>query len=130
MGTTPVLYGENVSGKRPVFSRLGPKPCMPSAGFAIVEGMSHPEPSFFDYTCDRCGQPLCERVQLMNLALNYEEEIYCLNCLAAEQGMSEPELAEFTKAYIQSRDCFKTPWDKFNAKPCPKLSTHQCFCQD
>lgn len=120
---------KTVPVKAPNHNPFGPE-LHAAPRFCYSEGMAYPEPSFFDYTCDRCGQPLCERVQLMNLSLNYEEEIYCLNCLAAEQGMSEPELAEFTKEYIQSRDCFKTPWDKFNAKPCPKLATQQCFCQD
>jgi hypothetical protein len=86
--------------------------------------------SFFDYTCDQCGAPVCERVQLMNLALDYVEDLYCLQCLATEQGMEQPELAEFAKDYVYSRECFKTPWDKFNAKACPRLSQNQCYCQD
>ncbi len=98
--------------------------------FAIIEGMSSSSALFFDYTCDVCGGPVCERIQLMNLALNYEEELFCLDCLASEQEMSPPDLASFAKEYVYSRDCFKTPWFKFNAKPCPKLDQQQCFCQD
>ncbi len=85
---------------------------------------------FFDYTCDRCGAPVCERVQLMNLALNYEEELFCLDCLAAEQDMSPEALADFAKSYVYSRDCFKNPWMKFDATPCPKRTDGLCFCQD
>lgn len=68
----------------------------------------------------------------MNLALDYVDEMYCLSCLSAEQGMSEPELADFAKDYVHSRECFKTPWDNFKNKAiqCPKIATHQCFCQD
>jgi hypothetical protein len=92
--------------------------------------MTPADASFFDYTCDRCGAPVCERVQIMNLALDYVEDIYCLACLAAEQGTSEHELADFAKAYVHSRECFKTPWDKFDASRCPKLAQNQCYCQD
>jgi hypothetical protein len=92
--------------------------------------MADTDVSFFDYTCDQCGAPVCERVQLMNLALDYVEDLYCLQCLANEQGMPQPELAEFAKDYVQSRECFKTPWDKFNASTCPKLPLGQCYCQD
>lgn len=66
----------------------------------------------------------------MNLALNYEEALYCLDCLAKEQDMPPAELADFAKTYVYSRDCFKTPWFKFNAKPCPLQALGQCFCQD
>lgn len=85
---------------------------------------------FFTYTCDQCGAAVCERVQLMNLALDYVEDLYCLPCLASLQDMEPPELAEFAKDYIESRDCFKTPWRKFDAAPCPRLENGQCFCQD
>ena len=108
---------------------------MSGPGFVIVdfcysEAMTQDNLSFFDYTCDRCGAAVCERVQIMNLALNYVEDLYCLACLAEEQGMSQPELAEFAKEYVHSRECFNTPWDAFNAKPCPRLPLHQCHCQD
>lgn len=92
--------------------------------------MSTPETSFFDYSCDMCGAPVCERLQLMNLALGYEESLCCLDCLAQQQEMPPAELAEFAKSYVHSRDCFKNPWLKFNAAPCPKLTLNQCFCQD
>lgn len=85
---------------------------------------------FFDYTCDRCGSPFCERVQIMNLALDHVEEMYCLNCLAEDQGISPQELAASLKDYIHTRECFQTPWKKFNVSNCPKLEEQTCFCQD
>jgi hypothetical protein len=88
--------------------------------------------AFFDYYCDRCGAPFCERVQIMNLALNYVDEMFCLMCLAAEQGLSEADMATFARDYVYGRECFKTPWDHFGpqARQCPRLTTETCFCQD
>jgi hypothetical protein len=85
---------------------------------------------FFIYACDRCGAPFCERVQIMNLALDYVDEQYCLACLATEQEMGQPEIAAFAKDYVHARECFKTPWDNVNAAACPRIEQHQCFCQD
>jgi len=87
---------------------------------------------FFDYTCDLCGNPLCERVQIMNLSLDYIEELYCLSCLSQQQGLNEAEMAETAKEYVQGRDCFKTPWDNFGpqARTCPLLKFQLCPCQD
>lgn len=92
--------------------------------------MNADAPSFFDYYCDRCDAPFCERVQLMNLALDNTEDAYCLACLAADHDMDEAGMAAFANDYIQSRDCFKTPWQAFDARPCPRVSTHTCYCQD
>jgi|SRR6478609_7741519 len=94
--------------------------------FSPEEGM------FFDYTCDLCGAPLCERVQIMNLSLDYVDDLYCLSCLAKQQGLSDAELAETAKEYVQGRECFKTPWDKFasQAQVCPLLKYQSCPCQD
>src|SRR4051794_9740319 len=87
-------------------------------------------PSFFEYTCDRCGAPVCGRMQIMNLALDFVEELFCLACLASEQDMAEAELADFAKAYVYSRECFLTPWQNIQAATCPKIEQQQCFCQD
>lgn len=91
-----------------------------------------PESLFFDYHCDRCDALFCERVQIMNLALNYIDEMFCLSCLAKEQDLSEAEMAQFAKEYVYARECFKTPWDNFSpqAQQCPRLPLQQCFCQD
>ncbi len=85
--------------------------------------------AFFDYHCDRCGAPFCERVQIMNLALGYVDETLCLACLSAELSKPEPDVAHFAWAYVQARDCFKDPWLKFNASACPRLESHTCYCQ-
>lgn len=93
---------------------------------------SHAALEFFDYACDRCGALVCERVQIMNLALDNVEELFCLACLAEEQDMEQPALAEFARDYVYSRECFKTPWDAFaaQAQRCPNLANHTCYCQD
>ena len=85
---------------------------------------------FFDYPCDHCGQLFCGRVQVMNLALNYIEDQYCLDRLATTHTVSRMELATMARAYIASRECFKTAWDRLNVRACPLIATHQCLCQD
>ena len=87
---------------------------------------------FFDYTCDQCGGPVCERMQIMNLSLDYEEELFCLSCLAKEQGLPIETMASTARDYVYGRECFKTPWDNFapQAQKCPLLANDACFCQD
>ncbi|MDX2084011.1 MAG: hypothetical protein SFZ03_01310 [Candidatus Melainabacteria bacterium] len=87
--------------------------------------------SFFDYTCDRTGEPVCERVQLVNLALGYEEALYSLSCLAQDRGLSELELMQRVREYVMSRDCFRKPWLSFDATACPRLQLAEpgCYCQ-
>jgi hypothetical protein len=85
--------------------------------------------SFFDYYCDRCDTPFCERVHIMNLALDNVEEAYCMSCLAQEFSQSPQQLAAFVWDYIIARDCFRNPWRKFNASDCPRLEAQQCYCQ-
>jgi hypothetical protein len=106
--------------------------CRLPSVFAIVDAMTLPEAPFFDYTCDLCGAALCERVQIMNLALNYVETLYCLACLAEEQGLTQEAMADFAREYVYARECFKTPWYHFGAqaRQCPRLPLLQCFCQD
>jgi hypothetical protein len=103
-----------------------------STSAIVVAIMSLPESAFFDYTCDTCGASICERLQIMNLTLDYVDDLYCLDCLAKEQDLPPPEMAEFAKAYVHARECFKTPWDAFAPKAvqCPRIATGQCFCQD
>lgn len=86
---------------------------------------------FFDYACETCGAPYCERVSVMNLALGETEAGYCLPCLAQLQAgtVTAGALAERLKPYILSRDCFKKPWLAFDPSPCPAASTNTCFCQ-
>ncbi len=85
--------------------------------------------NFFDYSCDACGEMFCERVNLMNLALGFTEDAYCLACLAKDHERSEAVMADFCWGYVQGRDCFKDPWLKFDAAACPRLKDHTCYCQ-
>ncbi len=87
-------------------------------------------PDFFDYHCARCDAAYCERVNIMNLVLDYTEDGYCLSCLATEHEMDEPGLVAHLKTYIDSRECFLTPWSGFDPSPCPRLRTQTCYCQD
>jgi hypothetical protein len=86
--------------------------------------------SFFDYTCDSCGQPVCERLQVMNLALDNVEDLLCMTCLSTQEETPAPVLSSTLYAYIQSRECFKTPWDNFDAGNCPNKPLNTCYCQD
>jgi hypothetical protein len=84
----------------------------------------------FDYYCARCDAPFCERVHIMNLALNYIDDELCLSCLAADHGQDEAGLSLFVRDYVEARECFKTPWDQFDATGCPRQETATCHCQD
>lgn len=88
------------------------------------------DPGFFDYTCDRCGQPVCERQQLMSLSLGHEDTLFCLSCLAREEGLPVDTVRITTRRYIAGRDCFRKPWASFAAAACAKVSTGDCPCQD
>jgi hypothetical protein len=89
-------------------------------------------PSFFEYACDRCNAPVCERQTLIALALDVEEETLCIACLETQEGLTRDAFLPKTKRYIQSRDCFKKPWNAMaeQAKNCPLLPLGQCPCQD
>lgn len=65
----------------------------------------------------------------MNMTLDRIEEEFCLACLSAEYGKTQAEMADYCWEYVQARDCFKTPWMNFDAKPCPKQTTQTCHCQ-
>lgn len=85
--------------------------------------------SFFDYFCDECGSQFCERVNLMNLALDQIDEAYCINCLAKDNDLTVEKMADFAWGYIEQRDCFKDPWMKFDASACPLIEDNACHCQ-
>jgi hypothetical protein len=87
---------------------------------------------FFEYACDRCNAPVCERQTLIGLALGVEEETLCIACLEVQEGLAQDVFLPKTKRYIQSRDCFKKPWNAVaeQAKNCPLLPLGQCPCQD
>jgi hypothetical protein len=84
----------------------------------------------FDYFCTDCDAAFCERVLLINLALGFEDDAYCLDCLARIQACETPAaLVMQVFGYIQARDCFKTPWNAFDAAACPRQANQQCYCQ-
>ena len=86
------------------------------------------ERSFFDYHCDACGTPFCERIHVMNLALDNLDDEYCLECLAKGERVLPEAFYHWIVEYINARDCFKTPWDEFNAAPCARIVDKTCFC--
>lgn len=86
-------------------------------------------PFSFDYYCDRCDAPYCERVNVMNLALEQTEAGYCLACLATLENNTPEGIAATVVPYIKSRDCFLKPWQAFDPADCPLQTTRQCFCQ-
>lgn len=87
------------------------------------------ESTFFEYVCNTCQTPFCERILVMNLALDLEDEQYCLKCLSSQEGLNnEKAFYDFITPYIKARDCFLSPWQKFNPNPCPRITDKTCFC--
>jgi hypothetical protein len=85
----------------------------------------------FDYYCAQCDAPFCERVNLLNLALDYEDSGFCLTCLTVDQQAANPRaLVLQLLPYINSRDCFKKPWHEQTVTLCPRLADATCYCQD
>jgi hypothetical protein len=84
---------------------------------------------FFDYQCDNCGKPFCERIHVMNMVLNLVEEEFCLECLAENESRSPETFYYWIIDYVMARDCFKGPWEKFNPAPCPRITDKSCFCK-
>ena len=85
--------------------------------------------TFFQYTCDATGTPLCERIHLMNLALDQLDEVFSLEVLAQTQGLTPRAFFDRVVTYMMSRDCFKTPWEAFDPTPCPRIDDGSCLCQ-
>lgn len=84
--------------------------------------------SFFSYYCDRCDRPFCERIHVMNLALNHIDEEYCLECLADDTAQSPEDFYTWILEYVQERECFLTPWTNFSVAACPRITDKTCFC--
>jgi hypothetical protein len=90
--------------------------------------MTTSSPSFFDYSCDVCGAPVCERMLLFTLAHGFEEETLCLACLGEALSLPLDRLIPKTQGYIQSRDCFRKPWDAVtNTATCPHREAESAF---
>jgi hypothetical protein len=84
---------------------------------------------FFDYHCEQCGKPFCERIQVMNLALNHLESGFCLECLSSKEELDPIAFYQWILDYIELRPCFKTPWTEFDYSPCPRVTDKSCFCE-
>ncbi len=65
----------------------------------------------------------------MNMALGLIEVECCLPCLASQYQRPPADMAAFCYGYVQARDCFLDPWNKFSAGSCPKLVDNACHCQ-
>jgi hypothetical protein len=86
---------------------------------------------FFEYTCDLCGTEYCERISVMNLALDITEEGFCLACLSKQYSELTPEnFYHWIYSYIESRDCFLSPWQQFAYQSCTRITDKSCFCQE
>lgn len=83
---------------------------------------------FFEYTCDRCGRPFCERISVMNLALDNIDDAFCLECLSEAEGLSPEAFYTWILAYVRDRECFLTPWTNFKHATCPRITDKTCFC--
>ena len=84
--------------------------------------------------CSECGAPICQRAFTINLALGYDEEQLCLNCLALKHEKSPTEIFELGFHYVQNRDCFRKAWlRQTNPASCPLPETcvfKTCFNED
>ena len=70
--------------------------------------------------CSGCGAALCLRQQVLNLTVGSTDEMLCLVCLAADNETSPEELLGRLKEYVQSRECFKREWDRYEGRAfCP-----------
>ena len=62
--------------------------------------------------CATCGESLCLRQQVINLALGQTDRMLCLSCLAAENDQSPADILESIVPYILSRECFAKQWHR------------------
>jgi hypothetical protein len=67
---------------------------------------------------------------LFSLAQGLEEEALCVNCLTQHLSIPAERWVPKTKRYIQSRDCFKKPWNAIDADACPLKKSNACVCMD
>jgi hypothetical protein len=80
--------------------------------------------------CDRCGAALCLRKQVINLALGFVDQMFCLGCLGKD-NQTPAELLESLRDYIDGRECFAKQWIRYSSvEYCPDQTgciPHQCF---
>jgi len=84
---------------------------------------------FFDYHCVSCAKPFCERIHIMNLALNHIESEFCLECLAQKEKQIPEAFYQWILDYIKMRPCFQKPWAAFDYVTCPRIVDKSCFCK-
>jgi hypothetical protein len=78
----------------------------------LIEGL--------ETSCSSCGQPLCLRQQVLNLALGTEQDLLCLACLAKENGKTREEMLVDMGPYVLSRECFYKQWRLYKSDAdCP-----------
>jgi hypothetical protein len=96
----------------------------------LTTRLTDAESGFFEYVCDACAAPLCERETLYALALGYEEDTLCCDCLSEQESLPLDALLSSLQGYIQSRECFQKPWKAFEqqAQECPLLLRGTCVC--
>lgn len=71
--------------------------------------------------CTATGKDVCRHVYIMNLALGYVEDFYCLEALAEMHNKTPKEIYDFAYGYVDMRECFRKEWDKIDncIKTCP-----------
>ena len=84
-----------------------------SKNLCNVSDPAHPLVKDAPLTCHRCHSPLCLRKQVMNLALGNTEEMYCLQCIAADSQQAPDEVLTGLMHYINQRDCFRKEWLRY-----------------
>ncbi len=55
--------------------------------------------------CPNCQTPVCGHVVVFSIALGFEEEPFCLSCLASETGKELNCLRDELMVYVLTRDC-------------------------
>lgn len=77
-------------------------------------------------SCAVCGQRLCIRKQVINLAIGNVGDMFCLSCLAKQGTQSGEEVLSSLKSYILSRDCLAREWVRYqDSSSCP--DPDRCF---
>lgn len=62
--------------------------------------------------CTQCGEELCRRQIVLNLALGYETEYICISCLANEKNQTPIVLFNYLLNYIKTRPCYMIMFEK------------------
>jgi len=88
-----------------------------------LQNPDHPLVDGAPRACGKCGDSLCLRQQVINLALGLTDEMSCLPCLAKENSQAPAEVLDGIRDYILSRDCFAKEWKRYiSVEYCPNQS--------